>query len=300
MALEWFFLTLLSAATFSALDLIEKHLISERIKSPLMLAIFVAIFYPINLVAIPAFFTIDFTLLPSLASFAIGAGMGIAYMLFMKSIRVEEVSRVVTLHYTYPLFIAPIALVFLNEGLTPANYGGIVLLVASTFMISYKRIGKDILYSPALLLMLVFNVTIAIENVLAKYLFDFTNFWSFIFWFTAGVIVIRVLLLIIPGIRNGFKIIKFDRKLVGYGIAISLLFLAANMFYYGAVSLQFVSLVSALSAIQPMFILAMALAVSYMKPRFVYEELSGKATLTKAIAVILVFIGTYLLTLNSV
>jgi drug/metabolite transporter (DMT)-like permease len=167
-------------------------------------------------------------------------------------------------------------------------------------MISYKRIGKDILYSPALLLMLVFNVTIAIENVLAKYLFDFTNFWSFIFSFTAGVIVIRVLLLIVPSIRNSFKIIRFDRKLVGYGIAISLLFLAANMFYYGAVSLQFVSLVSALSAIQPMFILAMALAVSYMRPGFVYEELSGKVTLTKAIAVILVFIGTYLLTLNSI
>lgn len=44
MALEWFFLTLLSAAAYSALDLIEKHLISARIKSPLMLAIFAAIF----------------------------------------------------------------------------------------------------------------------------------------------------------------------------------------------------------------------------------------------------------------
>jgi len=298
MALEWFFLTLLSAIAFSALDLIEKHLISNRIRSPLMLAIFVAVFYPINLAAIPALFAIDLALLPSLASFAIGAGMGLAYLLFMKSIRVEEVSRVVTLHYTYPLFIAPIAFVFLSEDLAPANYIGIILLVTSTFFISYKKIGKDILYSPALLLMTVLNITIAVENVLAKYLFEFTNFWSFIFWLTAGMIVIRLLLLIVPRVRNDFMTIKFDSKLVAYGVSIALLFLAANMLYYGAVSLQFVSLVSALSSIQPMFILAMAIVISYIKPRFVYEELSKGAMVTKFIAVVLVFAGTYLITIN--
>ena len=73
--------------------------------------------------------------------------MGIDYLLFMKSIHVEEVSRVVTLQYTYPLFIAPMGFIFLNEGLTPANYGGILLLVASTFMISFKKIGKETLFS---------------------------------------------------------------------------------------------------------------------------------------------------------
>ncbi len=298
MVLEWFFLTLLSAAAYSALDLIEKHLISNKIKSPLMLAMFVAIFYPINLVLIPVFFKIDFALLPSALSFAIGAGMGIAYLLFMKAIRVEEISRVVTLHYTYPLLIAPMAFFFLNEGLTSANYAGIVLLVVSTFMISYKGNGTRILYSPALLLMTVLNVAIAIENILAKYLFDFTNSWSFIFWLTAGIVVIRMLLLVVPSVRKEFTAIQF-RQLIGYGVAISLLFLVANMSYYSAVSLQLVSLVSALSAIQPMFILAMVVAILYLKPAFVSEELSKKAVITKSIAVVLVFAGTYLITLNS-
>ena len=298
MVLEWFFLTLLSAAAYSALDLIEKPLISNKIKSPLMLAMFVAIFYPINLVLIPVFFKIDFALLPSALSFAIGAGMGIAYLLFMKAIRVEEISRVVTLHYTYPLFIAPMAFFFLNEGLTSANYAGIVLLVVSTFMISYKGNGTRILYSPALLLMTVLNVAIAIENILAKYLFDFTNSWSFIFWLTAGIVVIRMLLLVAPRVRKEFMAIQF-RQLIGYGVAISLLFLVANMSYYSAVSLQLVSLVSALSAIQPMFILAMVVAILYLKPAFVSEELSKKAVITKSIAVVLVFAGTYLITLNS-
>lgn len=298
MALEWFFLTLLSAAAYSALDLIEKRLISNKIKSPLMLAMFVAIFYPINLVLIPVFFKIDFVLLPSALSFAIGAGMGIAYLLFMKAIRVEEISRVVTLHYTYPLFIAPMAFFFLNEGLTSANYAGIVLLVVSTFMISYKGNGTRILYSQALLLMTVLNVAIAIENILAKYLFDFTNSWSFIFWLTAGIVVIRMLLLVVPRVRKEFMAIQF-RQLIGYGVAISLLFLVANMSYYSAVSLQLVSLVSALSAIQPMFILVMVVAILYLKPAFVSEELSKKAVITKSIAVVLVFAGTYLITLNS-
>jgi drug/metabolite transporter (DMT)-like permease len=147
--------------------------------------------------------------------------------------------------------------------------------------------------------MTVLNITIAVENVLAKYLFEFTNFWSFIFWLTAGMIVIRLLLLIVPRVRNDFITIKFDSKLVTYGVSIALLFLAANMLYYGAVSLQFVSLVSALSSVQPMFILAMAIVISYLKPRFVYEELSKGAVLTKSIAVVLVFAGTYLITISS-
>ncbi len=300
MALEWFFFTIFSAIAYSALDIVEKHLISKRIPSALMLAIFIAVFYPINLAIIPVFFEIDLSFLPSLASFAIGAGMGIAYLLFMKSLRVEEVSRVVTLNYTYPLFIAPIAFVFLKENLNFSNYAGIVLLVASTFLISYKRIGRSIFYSPALLLMTILNIAIAVENVLAKYLFSFTNFWSFIFWLTAGLIAVRLSLLLIPRFRRDFAKIGFDRKLVGFGVAIAGLFLVANLLYYGAVSLQQVSLVGALSAIQPMFILAMALAISYMRPGFVYEELSRKATLTKTVAVILVLVGTYLLTLNSI
>ncbi|MGH9909120.1 MAG: EamA family transporter, partial [Nitrososphaerales archaeon] len=244
-----------------------------KIKNPLMLAIFVAIFYPINLVLIPIFFKIDLALLPSALSFVIGAGMGIAYLLFMKAIRVEEISRVVTLHYTYPLFIAPMAFFFLSEDLTTANYIGILLLVVSTFMVSYKGNGTRILYSPALLLMTVLNIAIAIENILAKYLFDFTNSWSFIFWLTAGIVAIRMLLLFVPKVRKEFMAIQF-RQLIGYGIAISLLFLVANMSYYSAVSLQLVSLVSALSAVQPMFILAMAVAILYLKPAFISEELS--------------------------
>lgn len=300
MALEWFVLTVLSTIVFSMLDLVEKHLISSRIRSPLMLAIFVAIFYPINLIAIPAMFPLDLTFLPSIISFGIGVGMGLAYLLFMKSIQVEEVSRVVTLHYTYPLFIAPMAFFFLGEGLGVANYAGIVLLVASTFIISYKKIGKDILFSPALPLMVGLNIAIAIENVIAKYLFETYNFWSFLFWVIAGMIAVRVLFLLIPRIRRDFSSITFDKKLIGYGLAIAFLFLGANMLYYGAVSLYFVSIVSALSAVQPMVLLAIALIIAHLKPGYVYEELTRRATLTKAIAVILVFIGTFLLTVNSI
>ena len=296
--LEWFFFTIFSAVAYSMLDIIEKNLISSRIPSAVMLAIFLAIFYPVNLALIPIFFHVDLSPVPALAGFGIGAGLALAYLLFMKSLLVEEVSRVVTLNYTYPLFIALIAFVFLDESLTHFNYAGMVILVASTLLISYKRIGRNILYSPALPLMTVLNIVIAAENVLAKYLFTYTNFWSFLFWLTIGLVAVRLSLLLIPRFRSDFARIRFDAKLVVAGIAVAMFFLVANLLYYGAVSLQFVSLVGALSATQPMFILAIALAISYIKPGFVREEMSKKTILTKSIAVILVFAGTYLITVN--
>lgn len=147
--------------------------------------------------------------------------------------------------------------------------------------------------------MTILNIVLAVENVLAKYLFAYTNFWSFLFWLTAGLVVMWLSFLLIPRFRSDFTKIRFDAKLVGAGMAVALLFLVANLLYYGAVSLQFVSLVGALSATQPMFILAIALLITYIKPRFVREEMSKKTTLTKSIAVILVFAGTYLITVNS-
>ena len=48
-----------------------------------------------------------------------------------------------------------------------------------------------------------------------------------------------------------------------------------------------------------MFILAIAVAVSYIKPGFVYEELSKSAIMTKSITVVLVFADTYLILINS-
>ena len=73
--LDWFFFTIFSAVAYSMLDIIEKNLISSRIPSAVLLAIFLAIFYPVNLALIPIFFHVDLSPVPALAGFGIGAAM---------------------------------------------------------------------------------------------------------------------------------------------------------------------------------------------------------------------------------
>ena len=64
MVLEWFFLTIFSAVAYSILDIMEKNLISSRIPSAVLLAIFLAVLYPINLAVIPFFFLMGVSAIP--------------------------------------------------------------------------------------------------------------------------------------------------------------------------------------------------------------------------------------------
>ncbi len=292
MALEWLAFTIIAVFAYSGVDLLEKRLIITRLKSSLLIAIFLAIFYPLHLAVIPLIWQINLEPYVITISFVAGVGMSLGYLLFMRSLMLEELSRVTILGYIHPIFVVLLAYLLLNESLILLDYLAIAMLTASATLISYR--GKGIKISKALIPMLGLNVALAVESIVAKYLLTFTDYWSYIFWFMLGLISMRILFLTDKRLRDRFKVIRFDKSIIVYGFAISMLFLLANLTFYYALSLQLVSIIVAVSATQPMVILLIIYIIN-RKGNFVDEELSYKALIYKIVSSVLVILGIYIL-----
>jgi len=58
--------------------------------------------------------------------------------------------------------------------------------------------------SPTLLLILFLDFIIAGKDVIAKILFSYIDFWSFLFWFMLDELIVRPLLIFSPAIRRKF------------------------------------------------------------------------------------------------
>ena len=292
MALEWLAFVIISVFAYSGVDLLEKRLIVTRFKSSLLIAVFLAIFYPLHLAIIPIIWQIDLDPFIVIISFAAGVGMSLGYLLFMRSLLLEELSRITILSYIHPIFVVILAYLLLNESLSFLDYLAIAMLTISATLVSYR--GREIVISRALIPMLGLNAALAIESIVAKYLLSITDYWSYIFWFMLGLICMRISFLIDKRVRRRFREVKFDKKMIIYGSSISMLFLIANLAFYYALSLQLVSIVVAVSATQPIAILLMIYLVN-RRGNFVDEELSYKMLAYKMISSILVVLGIYIL-----
>jgi drug/metabolite transporter (DMT)-like permease len=247
----------------------------------------------LHLAIIPIVWEIDLDAKIVIISFVVGVGMSLGYLLFMRSLMLEELSRVTILGYIHPIFVVLLAYLLLNESLILLDYLAIAMLTASATLISYR--DKGIKISKALIPMLGLNVALAVESIVAKYLLTFTDYWSYIFWFMLGLISVRLSFLIDNRLRNRFKVIRFDKSIIVYGFSISILFLLANLTFYYALSLQLVSIIVAVSATQPIAILIMIYITNRVRGNFIDEDTSYKVLIFKIISSVLVVLGIYIL-----
>ncbi len=292
MASEWLILTLISVFAYAGVDILEKRLIITRFNNPFKIAIFLAIFYPLHLAILSLIGGIDMNIITITISFFTGIAMSFSYLLFMRSLILEELSRVSILGYIHPLFVAILAYLFLEESLTLLEYCGIVMIVISIVIISYKGSLK---ISRALMPMLLFNIILAVKSVIAKYLLFSTDYWSYLFWFMLGLILSRSILLINKEHRSILS--NIDKRLIMYGFTISILFLIANLAFYYAISLTFVSLVVTVSTIEPLIILLIIYIIDKIRRDFINEDITNKILIHKVIASLLVIFGIYILTI---
>lgn len=288
---EWITFALIGLLAYSLVDLLEKIVISNKIKSTLLTAIFLAMFYPLHLIIIPFIANVEINF-HSLLAFVLGVGLSFAYMLFMYSLLHEELSRVSILGHIHPIFVALLAYYLFNENLRLLDYLAIGIITISASLASYKG-GKIV--SKALLPMFILNAVIALEYIFTKYILGFISYWSYTFWLMFGLTLVRIVLFIKKSIRRRFLELRLDKRLTMYGFSISLLLLLAVLSSSYALSLHNVSTISAIFAIEPLIILFLVYILKKTNIKIIEEDLLTKRVVLKMISTILVVIGVYLL-----
>ena len=294
----WFLYAFSSVIIFGLTTIIDKLMLAKRLSSfsyfvtfvppAFVFSICVLLFFPTNLFSIP-----------SLIAFAAGLISAGGYFLYVISIRKEEASRISALTSLSPAFVAVLAVFLVNEIFPVKSYIGIFLMILGAALISYKRNNvKKIIPISLILILIATNFAYSLDQTFSKISLEAISFWPFLMMFMFGRFVA-----VIPGFaitsarRKCFSEIKKLKRNFAFALAAgSISWTVAIIFFFYAASLGPITLVSTIGIISPLFTIVFATLLSKYFPKILEEEIDRKTLGLKLFAVLLIFIGTYLIT----
>src|SRR5208337_653092 len=162
-------LALLAPLCWAGANLVDNHILSKRLRDPVaydVLEIWVgSIFAVLILISVKVSLEFDAYFYGTL----VGLGFSGLYVLYDIGMMKEEGTRVVSLIYTLPLYVAVISWFVFGEELVVRNYLGIVLLVVSAFLVSYKKLTRSNVSTSGLLMVIFFAIGSACTRIVSKF-----------------------------------------------------------------------------------------------------------------------------------
>lgn len=289
----WPIVAILCAAVFAVTNILDKYTVTKLVKDPSLnvLAQFLIVLFAVSIVIIHG--------LQSLSTINVALGLiaGIldsaAIFLYFNAAKLDEISRVLPMWYLDTIFIAILALFFLNEVFSLSTYLGIVLMLIGVTLIGVKKLKKP-KFSKAMALMLLASIFTAVSAVITKYLLGYADYLSVLAYVLFGYALfiaplfylnLKKVVQLVEKNRRGLAMLLFKEGLTTFG----------TLLYIFAASVGPVTLVNALTSTQPLFVLIFATGASVLYPTFLKEELKGSNLLLKFSAVILIIISAYLI-----
>lgn len=295
MPVDWASVAVLSAAVLGLVNVVDSHLISRRMPSLRAFLLLIGIIHLIYGSVLFSLFPLPegVGIWPVLVAVASGILRTSAATIMLYTMKREEVSRVVPVVYTYPVFVAIMAVPLLGETLYYLQWLAIIIVVAGAVMVSARRSpgGSATWLGKPLLLLFGSSLLFAMADIASKYALAFISFWN-MFWFSAFCISGIFLLAsmrphIIRQLSNMKKrsstiaLVVFNETLAPIGIVLS----------FWAIQRGPVSLVSTIISSRPIFVFIYALIISRVSPMFL-EYQPGKAMLAlRLIATAMIFGG---------
>jgi transporter family protein len=292
----WVIYPIFATMLFAILNILDKFVLSKWVKNALVPVLVAGIIELLSVFLIFLFHGFSFLSLTNIAwAFVAGIFYVVTLVSYYKAAQIEEISRVAPLYNIAPLFTLILAAIFLGEIFSPFKYLGILLLISGAIMISLRSL-KIIKLNNAFWLMLLAALSIGVGNVIIKYLLSYADFWTIFGYERLGEIfaLLPIIYVSFPDLFATVK--KYGMKTVGLmsiGAAVNLIGLLLVTI---ATSVGYVTLVSALSGVQPFFVLLFAIILSVFFPRILKEEVGKSVIAIKILAIILIFVGVLMIT----
>jgi len=296
--MEWFIFALLAPMLWGIVNIIDKYSLEKLMRNSFSYQILICLTDAIVMIPFILFTNISFAYPWYIWSIIVGIILGFIFVFYNKAIMVEETSRVVILTYLNPVFVLPLAFIFLGEVLSLQKYIGVFLLVASAILISYQKSKGKFKISKALGYILILDLMYAGLTVTEKYVFNYFDYMSFLFWTLLGAVISGLIFLIFPKLRKDFfnDMSKTNKKKLFFWRMVSMtLYYVAVIFFYIAITEELASIVAAVPSVQPLFVLIYTLILSLFIPKILKEKNSKTIVLIKILSIVFMFIGTWLM-----
>jgi len=269
---DWINLALLSATILGVVNIIDSHLLSKRM--PSLRAFLLPVGIIILIFGLVVFYisplpegTSLLTLLVAIAS-GICRAAGVTIMFY--TLKREEVSRVIPVVYTYPIFVAIMAVPLLGESLHYLEWLAIVMIVAGAVMVSVRQSpsGSITWLDKSFLFLFGSSLLLALADIASKYVLAYISVWN-LFWLSTfclsgGYLLISVRTRTFKQLSN----IKQKNSVIGLVILDETLAMLGIMLAFWAIQKGPVSLVSTIIGSRPIFVVIFALMLSHILPGF--------------------------------
>jgi drug/metabolite transporter (DMT)-like permease len=271
---------------WALMNILDKYVVSRKAKTALSYGV-VAAFAQLVLAAIVALF-LDWNGVEStgvLFSALAGVFLGSQFFSYFMLLRTEDSSDVIGLTYVYPILVAMLAFIFLGEHLPWLAYLAIFLTIVGAVLLSSEW---PELRGKRLFLLIHLTVSVALTEFMIKLASGRIGEWQ-------GVVVsaialaatVMIPLLLTSSIRRR---IRAEIRNIRFAIPIESLTLAAVLVTFLAMAGLPVTVVSAIGAAQPLFVLALEFIVNKEGGHITKHKLRKKI-----VPIVLIVVGVALL-----
>ncbi len=293
--MSWAGLATVSAAITALVNIIDSHLLSKRLPG------FRAFLLPLGSIHL-AYGLILLFLFPFPAdagagtiavAFASGIIRTVAVSIMLYSLKSQEVSRVVPVVFTYPIFVAIIAAPLLGESLGYLQWLAVIIVVAGAVMasVSQSSLGATVWLGKVLFLLFGSSLCFALADITSKYVLAYISPWNVLSVTALCMSTTFLLISLRPGVIAGLSRMKrrnstlavmaFNETLAPAGVALS----------FWALESGPVSLVSTIISSRPIFVVLFAFIVSRLYPAFLNWQPGRRLLSLRVTAAVMIFSG---------
>ncbi len=302
---NWFLIALIAPVLWSINTHTDKYFLSKYFKGEGTGAVFLFSALFSIIVAGIAFFFTDHKIFALTAEhlvvlLIVGVTSGLGFYSYLKALNQEEASVVVPFLQLIPVFGYFFGSILLGETLTKNQLLASLLIIIGLVVISLEfevdsKVKISRKFIPTIVLSALF---FSLHDVLFKLVAIKEDFILSIFWQYAGLAVVGILIfIVVPKYRKQFfQLFRVNHKaFIGLNIASEIVYIVGNITNNFATLLAPVALVLVVSSYQPLFVFIGGIILTTFFPKIATERMSGRHLLQKALSLIIVFIGSYML-----
>ena len=229
-----------------------------------------------------------------------GGTWGVGLAMVFWGYKLEEASRASAILHTFPVFIAILAAVTLNERLVPGQWSAIFAIVVGAFVISIRRHGERgfLNFSRAFPILIVASLLTALSHIFAKSALDNgLTVWMTYAIRSAAMACAFSVLAKPKGFLELLVLVRNGRTLLLILAADFLIAPVASISLTKATEMGSISLVAALAATRPFFVFLISSLFSIQKIRILNEPLDRDTLVLKIVALAMIVGGIGILSI---
>ncbi|MCL0058228.1 DMT family transporter [Dehalococcoidia bacterium] len=292
--MDWADAAVLSTAIMAVVNVLDSHLVAGRMPSLRAFLIPAGILSIINSAILLSLFPLpqDIGVIPLLVTVVSSILRALAVLLILHILQTGEISRVIPVVHTNPVFVAILAVLFLGETLAYIEWIAILITVAGAMLISIKRdsSGSRIGVGRSLAKPLIAGLLLATANLTSKYALEHVSYWNMLAFGSLLVAFIFLSVSLRPLPLRQLRTVRRPVLTAGLLILANALVLLGMFLMFWAIQRGLVSLVSAIAGARPAFVFVYAVILGRIS-HVLLEQRMGRQTIALRLGAIAMIVG---------